>query len=193
MKIKQLFFLALLITTGATAQTLAVNTNDPATGTRVLITKNHRGSEITADDSVVKHGLAFFSAGYQSTLVQGKPVETYFIDLDMFHNDNKMGCIKQSENNVTLILEDGSEIKCFQMSETDCNDHAFKAAFALTTKEGTTAQMEENFKKLQAFSIKRIKVKTSESLLDYKIGSYPSDYIRAHFALIAKSLKNPVK
>lgn len=193
MKFKQLFLLLLLAGTAATAQTIAVNTTDAATNTRVIITKNHIGKEISVDDSVAKSGLAFFSAGYQSNTVNGKSIQTYFIDLDMFHNNNKLGCIKQSDNNVLLILEDGSEIQCFQMSDTECSHEAFKAAFALTTKESTASQMEDNFKKLQSVAITRIKVKTTEGLLDYKIKAKSSDHIKAHFALIAKTLQGSVK
>ena len=193
MKFKQLFLSLLLAGTAATAQTIAVNTNDAATNTRVIITKNHKGGEISVDDTVARNGLAFFSAGYQNTVVNGKPVETYFIDLDMFHNDNKLGCIKQSESNVVLVLEDGNEIQCLQISDTDCDPEAFKAAFALTTKNGTLKQMEENFKKLQSVAIKRIKITTTEDLIDYKITPKSSDYIKAHFALIAKTLQGSVK
>ncbi len=189
MKFKQFFLLLLLAGNVALAQTIAVNTNDAATGTKVIITKNHKGKEIAVEDSVAKTGLAFFSAGYQSTTVKGKAVETYFIDLDMFHNNNKLGCIEQSTNNVRLTLADGSEIECFQMSDTECGQDAFKAAFVLSPKNGSIAQMEDNFKKLQIVGIKRIKVTTTEGVLDYKISGKASDYMKAHFALIAKTIK----
>ncbi|MDV6169167.1 hypothetical protein R1T16_12095 [Flavobacterium sp. DG1-102-2] len=188
MKLKHLF-LALLIAGGAaTAQTIAVNTNDITTGTRVIMTRNHRGSDINVDDSVAKSGLLFFSAGYQRSTVKGQQVSTYFIDLDMFHNNNKLGCINQFSEDVTLVLEDGSEIKCFQMSDTECGQEAYKAAFALSAKKASAGQNEDNFKKLQQQKIVRIKVKTSESLLDYKIKPKASDTMKAHFALIEKTL-----
>lgn len=189
MKLKQSILLLLLAGNAALAQTIAVNTTDAATGTKVIITKNHKGKEIEVDDSIAKSGLAFFSAGYQSTTVKGKPVETYFIDLDMFHNNNKLGCIEQSSNNLELTLEDGSEIKCFQMSDTECGQEAYKAAFVLCSKDGSMAQMEDNFKKLKTVGIKRIKVTTTEGVLDYKIKGKASDYIKSHFALIDKTIK----
>jgi hypothetical protein len=193
MKFKQFFFLLLLAGNAAMAQTIAVNTNDTGTGARVIITKNHVGTELKVDDSVAKSGLVFFSAGYQSTTVNNKPVATYFIDLDMFHNNNKLGCIKQAGNNVTLTLADGSTIQCFQISETECGQEAFKAAFAIAPKNGTAEQMKENFKKLQSVAIEKITVKSTEGELDYKIKSKSSKYIMAHFALVEKTLNGSVK
>lgn len=189
MKFKHSFLMLLLAGTVATAQSIAVNTNDKATGTRQIITKNHKGKEIKVDDSVAKNGLLFFSAGYQSTIVNDKPVSTYFIDLDMFHNDNKLGCIKQFDNNVLILLEDGTEIQCFQISETECSPDAYKASFALTSKKGSLADMEKNFKKLQTVGISKIIVTTSESSVDYKIRFKSDDYMKAHFALVAKTLE----
>lgn len=193
MKLKQILLSMLLAGSAATAQTIAVNTTDAAEGTRVIMTKNHRGKELLVDDSVAKSGLAFFSAGYQSNVVKGKTMETYFIDLDLFHNDNKLGCIQQLANNVVLILEDGTEIQCFQISDTECSHEAFKAAFALTPKGGSTQQMLENFKKLQTVGIEKIKIKTTEGKLEYRIKSKSSDYIKAHFALVAKTIGGSVK
>lgn len=192
MKFKQLFISALLVGNAALAQTIAVNTTDAA-GNKVILTKNHKGSSLEVDDSVAKTGLVFFSVGYQSGMAKGKSIETYFIDLDIFHNDNKLGCINQSANNVTLILEDGSKIDCFQISDTDCGQEAFKAAFVLSAKGGSTEQMVENFKKLTKVGISKIKVKTSESSLEYKITSKSSDYIKNHFALVEKTLQGSVK
>jgi len=193
MKFKQFFFLLLLAGNAAMAQSIAVNTNDVAAGTRIIITKNHKGKEIEVDDTVAKSGLVFFSAGYQSIKINSKPVVTYFLDLDMFHNNNKLGCINQSTNNVLLTLADGSEIQCFQISDTDCGQQAYKAAFALAPKSGTPEQMHENFKKLQTVGIVRIKVTSTEGELDYKLKSKSTEYIKAHFALIEKTLNGEVK
>lgn len=189
MKFKQLLLLVLLAGNAAIAQNIAVNTNDVATGTRVIMTKNHKGTKLEVDDSVAKSGLAFFSAGYQSNIIKGKKVDTYFIDLDMFHNDNKLGCINQSENNVTLVLKDGSKIECFQISDTDCGQEAYKGAFALASKGGSEEEMQANFKKLLTTEISKIIVKTSESSLDYKMKAKSSEYMKKHFLLIEKTLK----
>jgi hypothetical protein len=191
MKLKQIFFLLLLTATVASAQTIDVNTSDAASGTRLILTKNHKGAKIDVDDTVSKTGLIFFSAGYQSSVVKDKKVETYFIDLDMFHNDNKLGCIKQSDNNVLLTLEDGTEIQCFQISDTECSHEAYKASFALTSKKGTLQDMEQNFKKLQTVAITKIEVTTTEGALVYKIRA--KDLLKAHFALVAKTLNGSVK
>lgn len=191
MKLKQLFLSLLFMAAGASAQSIDVNTNDTATGTRLILTKNHKGTALDVDDTVTKTGLVFFSAGYQSTNVKNNKVETYFIDLDMFHNNNKLGCIRQSDNNMLLILEDGTEIQCFQMSETECSHEAYKASFALTTKKGSAEEMEKNFKKLQTIAIAKIEIKTTEGALVYKVKA--KDYLKAHFALIDKTLNGSVK
>jgi len=191
MKFKQLLLLLLLAGNAAIAQQIAVNTNDD--GTRIVITKNYAGSTIVPDDTVVKTGLVFFSAGYQKTTVHNKEVETYFIDLDMFHNNNKLGCIKQGESNALITLEDGTEIQCFQISDTECSPQAFKAAFAIAPKGSSPSQMLENFKKLEKVAIAKIKITTTESVVVYKIRSGSSNYLKEHFALVEKTLKSPVK
>ncbi|PZR22178.1 MAG: hypothetical protein DI539_06225 [Flavobacterium psychrophilum] len=188
MKLRQIIFVLLLATASATAQTLAVNTNDTKTGSRLILTKNHKGKEITVDDSVAKNGLVFFSAGYQANTVTNKEVKIFYIDLDIYHHNNTIGCIKQSENNLILILEDGSEMQCFQMSDTDCSQEAYKAAFALNNKNGSFEENEKNFKKLQTVGITKIKVTTTETTQEYKTTSKSREYIKAHFALVAKTL-----
>ena len=195
MKIKFIQYLLLLLLAGnaAIAQQIAVNTNDAATGTRVIITKNHAGSTIVSDDTVVKTGLVFFSAGYQKTMINQKEVETYFIDLDIFHNNNKLGCIKQGESNIVITLEDGTEINGFQISDTECNPQSFKAAFAIAPKGATTTVMAENFKKMQNSPIAKIKITSTEGFLNYKIRSGSSKYIKDHFALVQKTLNSGVK
>lgn len=192
MKIRHFFLLMLLAGNAAMAQVIAVNKNDASTGTRIVTTRNHRGAKLEVDDSVAKSGLVFFSAGYQKATVNGKEVETYFIDLDIFHNDNKLGCIQQSAENLTLVLEDGSEIKCYQISDTECAHDAYKAAFALGSRSSTITDMQQNFKKLQSVGIEKIKIKTSESSLEYKMKSKSTDYMEGHFALIEKML-HPAK
>jgi len=193
MKIEQLFLLLLLAGNAALAQQIAVNTTDAATGTRIIMTKNHAGTTIVPDDTVVKTGLAFFSVGYQKTNVQNKEVETYFIDLDMFHDNNKLGCIKQGESNTLITLEDGTEIQCFQISDTECSPQAFKAAFALAPKGSSATQMKENFLKMQKVAIAKIKIKTTEGYINYKIRSGSSEYIKRHFSLVEKTLNSNTK
>lgn len=193
MKFKQLFLMLLLVGNAAIAQQLAVNTSDTASGTRIIITKNHAGTTIVADDTVVKTRLVFFSAGYQKTTVNNKEVETYFIDLDMFHNNNKLGCIKQGENNIVITLEDGTEIKGFQISDTECNPQAFKTAFAVAPKGSSVTVMAENFKKMQNSPIAKIKITTTEGFLNYKIRSGSSEYVKKHFALVEKTLNSTIK
>lgn len=193
MRFKQFFLLLLLAGTAATAQSIALNTTDKATGSRQVITKNHVGKEIKVEDSVAKYGLLFFSAGYQSTIINDKTLETYFIDLDMFHHDNKLGCINQLDNNVEITLEDGTQIECFQISDTECDPESYKASFALTSKKGSFADMTKNFKKLQTVAISKILIKTTEGRLLYKIRPSSKDDIKAHFALVAKTLNAEVK
>lgn len=189
MKLKQTL-LALMLLTGVTAlsQTIAINSTDAKTGDVTIQTTNHKGKDFVTDDSVAKKGLVFFSAGYQKTNVKGKSIESYFIDIDLYHHDNRLGCLKQGANNITLELEDGTEIKCFQISDTDCHHEAFKAAFAMTAKNGNLEEMEANFKKLQTVAVKRIIITTTERTLDYKVKDDAKDIIKAHFALVAKTL-----
>jgi hypothetical protein len=194
MKIKQLLLAVLLAGNAAVAQSIAINTTDAATGNRLVMTKNHKGQTLQFDDSVAKSGLAFFSVGYQSIpTAKGPTVETYFIDLDMFHNNNKLGCINQATNDVELTLEDGTKIECFQISDSDCGQESFKGAFALVGKDGSAEQMEQNFKKLLTTGITRIIVNPTEGELDYKISSKSSDFMKKHFALVEKTVHNQIK
>lgn len=190
MRLRQIIFLLLLSSVTATAQTLAVNTNDTKTGSRVILTKNHKGKKPEVDDSVAKTGLVFFSAGYQSHHVGNKDVKTFFIDLNIYHHNNTIGCIRQSANNLILVLEDKSEIQCFQISDTDCNEEEYKAAFALCPKDGRFEENEKNFKKLQTVGISKIKLITTETTQEYKIGSKSKDYMKANFELVSKTLNS---
>lgn len=190
MKLRQIIFLLLLSSVTATAQTLAVNTNDTKTGSRVILTKSYKGKKAEVEDSVANRGLVFFSAGYQSHHVGNKDIKTYFIDLNIYHHNNTIGCIRQSANNLILVLEDNSEIECFQISDTDCNQEEYKAAFALSKKNSHFEENEKNFKKLQTVGISKIKLITTETTQEYKIGSKSRNYMKANFELVSKTLNS---
>ncbi|RZL47561.1 MAG: hypothetical protein EOO93_25025 [Pedobacter sp.] len=148
--------------------------------------------------TVSNSGVLYFAAGYQSGKSGGKVSETYFIDLYIVHNDRRLGCMKELTSTATLILADGTEMECFQISETDCNKVAFKAAFALKARGGSDqATMEQNFKKLMTIEIAEINIKTTEKTEKFKIKSKEREYLKNHFALVDKTIKakpnNPQK
>lgn len=176
----------------ASAQTLAVNETDRSAGSRFIKTSNLRGAEHGMDDSVVKKGVVFFSAGYQSTGEGTKQLETYYIELDIVHHDNRLGCLEQN-GRMQLILDDGTRIDCFQISDTDCDPKTFLASFALMPKGGKPEEMKQNFEKLLLVPISRIDIFTSEKKMVYKIKNGSSDYMRQHFALIDKTVKGSSK
>ena len=194
MKMK-LIALACLLFYGiaAQAQTLAVNETDPATGNKLIKTSNLHGAEHDLDDSVVKSGVVFFSAGYQLTNPTQNPLETYYIDLNIVHNDNRLGCLEQLKSHIILTLDDGSAIECFQISDTDCDPNAYYASFALMPKGGNAAMMKQNFEKLIHTPIIRIEVVTSETKVVYKVKKGSMDYLKQHFALIDKTVKAATK
>ncbi|MCW4469955.1 hypothetical protein OGH69_13330 [Flavobacterium sp. MFBS3-15] len=194
MKMK-LIALACLLFCGiaAQAQTLLVNNTDSAAGTRIIKTNNHKGGELSLDDSVVKGGAVFFSAGYQSATTSGKLVETYFIDLNIVHNDNRLGCLQELDSRIVLTLADGTKIECFQISESDCDKVAYHATFALMPRGGKLDTMKENFEKLLGADIAEIAIITTEGKLEYKIKKSSRDYLKQHFALIDKTVKAATK
>jgi hypothetical protein len=177
----------------ASAQTLLVNNTDSAAGTRIIKTKNHKGGELSLDDSIVKGGAVFFSAGYQSAKTAGKTVETYFIELNIVHNDNRLGCLQELDSRVVLTMADGTKIECFQISESDCDNVAFHATFALMPKGGTLAAMRENFEKLMSGDVEEITILTTEGKLEYRTKKSSRDYLKQHFALIDKTVKAAAK
>ncbi|AWH84228.1 hypothetical protein HYN59_03470 [Flavobacterium album] len=185
--------LLLLISTAASAQTIFVNHADPATGSRVVQTNNQIGPQLDMDDSISKHGALFFAAGYQSATTAGKLVATYYIDLNIIHNDNRLGCLRQLESRIILTLEDGTKMECIQISDSDCDKAAFHAVFALMPKGGTTETMKQNFEKLINTGITEIKVITTEKELDYKIKKDFVPYLKKHFALIDKTVNGSAK
>lgn len=192
---KNFTLLACLLFLGAaaSAQTILVDNKDAATGTRMIKTDNQQGAKLDLDDSVVRGGAVFFSAGYQSAAPGGKLVETYFIDLNIVHNDNRLGCLQEFDSQVILTLTDGSKMECFQISESDCDKVAYHASFALMPRNGSPETMKQNFEKLMTTGISEILIVTTEGKLEYKIKTSSRDYIRKHFALIANTVKTGTK
>lgn len=176
----------------ASSQNIEVNTADASTGSRLLMTNNKRGLEFNIEDSVAREGALFFAVGYQGNSKDKKP-ETYFIDLDMVHNNNKLGCIEQFTSKALLSLEDGTVIECFQISDPDCGATSFKGAFALMAKGGKAVDMAANFQKLQTTAISKVKVFTTEGVLKYKIKKKDKEYLKKHFALVDQAVKRPAK
>ena len=190
MKITKLAFM-LLLCQAVAGQTLLVNTADKETGARTLITNNYKGAEITPDDSVARDGLVFFSAGYQETKAGSAMGQLYFIELNVVHKDNRLGCLEDGKSKVAFIFEDGSRIECIQISETNCDPVGFVAGFALMPKGGTLDTMKQNFSKLRVAEVARIEVFTSEKTMVYHIKSKAAVSIKSHFNLLNKTI-NPL-
>lgn len=184
-----LILMTLAFISSANSQVLEVNATDTEAGTRFIKTKNHVG-EPDLSDSVAKSGALFFSAGYQGGTVSGKTVETYFIELEIVHNDHRLGCLKSGESTIILKMADGSVIECFQISDSDCDKVTYRAAFALMGKKGTMAQMSENLQKLTNTEINEVKVVTTEGSLVYKIKQKEKQNLKNHFALVDKTVKS---
>ena len=185
--LKLLLVLSLIATAGY-SQKIEINTTDKATGNRFITTSNNKDGEFTIDDSVAQSGALFFAIGYQSNNSKGKQIQTYYIDLIMIHNDNRVGCVQQSTGKITLVLKDGSEMECYQISDDDCNPTDFKAAYALKARGESAAIMDSNFKKLMETEIVQIKVTTSEKTLNYKIKKEERQYLKNHFIVLNKTI-----
>ncbi|RZL47250.1 MAG: hypothetical protein EOO93_25230 [Pedobacter sp.] len=182
--------LFLLTSLSLSAQNIDANTYDAKTGERYITTRNYKGNKLELNHTVSSSGALYFAAGYQSGKSGEKISETYFIDLYIVHNDRRLGCMKEYTSTATLILADGTEMECFQISETDCNNVAFKAAFALKVRGGSDkTTMEENFKKLMTTEIVEIKIKTTEKIEKFKIKQREREYLKNHFILIDKTIK----
>ncbi|KGO86480.1 hypothetical protein Q765_11450 [Flavobacterium rivuli WB 3.3-2 = DSM 21788] len=187
MKLKLL--LLVLACQGVFAQTIQMNSVDKNTGTRTIITNNHKTGELAPDDSIVRNGLVFFSAGYQHINKSGNNTDVYFIELNIVHKDNTMGCLKDGEGKIIITFEDGTTAECSQISETDCDPVGYNTAFALMPKKGTSAIMKQNFDKLLTTEIKTIKVFTTEKSPSFTVKTVSKPYIMKHFALLDKTIK----
>jgi hypothetical protein len=183
---------AVICSQASMAQSIAVNIIDKQTGSRFIQTSNQKGKDINIDDSVAKVGAVFFAAGYQGT-ADDKGVQSYFIDLNVIHNDNRNGCLSDGVSKAILIFSDESQMECMQISETDCGLTAFKGVFALMPKGGAKTDMQANFEKLQNTEIEKIVIVTTEKELTYKVKKESKAYIKKHFALLASTIKTQAK
>jgi hypothetical protein len=181
----------LLFIQASRAQSIALNTKDPETGDRFILTSNKKGPDADVDDSVARAGIVLFAVGYQADKDGKLPI--YFIDLNIVHNDNRTGCLKEKESLLELTLSDDTKISCMQISETDCGLGAFKGVFALMPKGGTAQDMQSNFEKLLKADIREMELTTSEKTLKYKTKSDSREYIKKHFALLASTIKTTAK
>ena len=187
MKLKLL--LLLLVCQGALAQRLLMNSVDKNTGTRTILTNNSRTGELGTDDTVVRNGMVFFSAGYQKVKTNGAPADVYFIELNIVHKDNRLGCLKNGESKIILTFKDGTKAECSQISDTDCDAVGFIAAFALMPKKGTQDVMKQNFEKLLSTDVTNIELFTSEKSVLFNVKNTSKPIIKAHFALLDKTIK----
>ena len=187
MKLKLL--LLLMLCHGVFAQTIQTNSVDKNSGTRTIITNNYKGGSLTPDDSIVRDGLIFFSAGYQKINKPGIAADLYFIELNIVHKDDTLGCLKDGEGKIIINFADGTTAECSQISETDCDAVGFNTAFALMPKNGSIAIMKQNFDKLLTTEIKSIKVFTTEKSPSFTVKTVSKPYIMKHFALLDKTIK----
>lgn len=186
---KQTLLIAMLLLGGFTkAQSILVNETDKETGTRLILTKGFAGSEVTIDDSVVRRGTVFFSAGYQEVKVNETKTPLYFIELNIVHNDLRIGCLKQETSKIVLELEDDSKMECMQISPTECDPVGFTGDFVLMPKGGKIAEMTANLKKLESVAIKKITVFTTETEVVYIIKDKCKPVLEKHFSLLEQTL-----
>ena len=171
------------------AQRLEVNNVDPKTGSKTFITSNHVGADVTWDDTVTRNGMLFFSAGYTSDNKNNTLVETYFIDLSIIHNDARLGCLMHNTGKIIITFTDGTTAECMQVSDNSCDKLAFNAGYALTPRGSSVNVMKQTFDNLLVKDIKSIEVFTSETSVKYPIKTQKIDYIKAHFALLDKRIK----
>ncbi len=183
-----LISLSLLPTGLLYGQTLAVNSIDRETGNTLVLTRNTRHAEMKIDDSVVKDGAVFFAVGCNKVKAAGKTIESYFIELDLVHNDNRLGCLEERTGRAELLLEDGTVVECFQISPSDCDRTAFKGGYALMKRGEKPEVTKANLDKLTTTAIKKIVIYTSEKRLEFNVKPREKDYLKKHFALIAKTM-----
>jgi hypothetical protein len=187
-KLLLLISLSLLPAGLSYGQTIAVNSTDRKTGNTLVLTSNTRHEEMKMDDSVVYDGAVFFAVGCNKIKDAGKAIESYFIELDLVHNDNRLGCLDERTGRAELHLEDGSVVECFQISPSDCDRTAFKGAYALMKRGEKPEVTKANLDKLTTTAIKKIIVYTSEKRLEFNVKPREKDYLKKHFALIAKTM-----
>lgn len=179
--------LLLLLCQGAIAQTLFVNSIDKSTGAKTIITRNSKTSELNPDDTVARNGMVFLSAGYQK--LQNVAVEIYYVELNMLHKDNRLGCMETGKSKIVITFKDGTTAECSQISEVDCDPVGFTSAFALMPKNGSQEEMKKNFEKLSTTDINTIEVFTTEKSIKYMIRTAAKPTIKSRFALLDKSIK----
>jgi len=182
-------FALLFVAQSSVAQRFEVNDVDPKTGSKTFITSNHVGADVMWDDTVTRNGMLFFSAGYTSDIKNNTAVETYFIDLSMIHNDARLGCLMHNSGKIIITFTDGTTAECMQVSDNSCDKLAFNAGYALMPRGDYTNKMRQTFDNLLVKDIKSIEVFTSETTIKYPIKSQKMDYIKAHFALLDKRIK----
>lgn len=188
MTTKCLIAALVFVTNILSAQGIDINTSENS-GNRYITTKNYRGTSISVSDNVVTSGAVFFSAGYQYRVLDSGNVESYFINIDMVHNDNRIGCLKEYTSKLFLILEDDSKIECFQVSESDCGPNSYTATFVLMDRGGNATLMRKNFDELLNKKINKIQVYTSEKVLDYNVKQSFKPYLKKHFEVLEKAIK----
>lgn len=178
----------LLLSASCFAQKIDVSVKDSITGARTIFTELPKAVSTDESETIVNNGVVFFSAGYQDVKVKDALKGLYLISLNIVHRDKRVGCLKQESGKVVLVLEDGSEITCSQVSATDCDPVGFMSDFMLVQKDGKEADMKANFLKLQTVLIKKIRVITSETTIPFVVKQQARLQLREHFKLVAAEL-----
>lgn len=179
---------ALLCALTASAQSIDINTINKETGLRSILTKNTDKAAPEQDDSVVRNGTVYFSAGYQEVPAGKGKRGIYFFELNLVHNDARVGCLTQENGKVVLGFEDGTEMECIQISATDCDNVGFVANFMLGTRTSEEADIKANFEKLQRTPLKKIVVHTTEKAIRYNIKTISQPVLSKHFTVVANAL-----
>lgn len=180
---------ALLVSASCFAQRIDVSVKDTISGARTIYTELPKSISADERETVVNNGIVFFSAGYQDVKVPGGQKGLYLISLNIVHRDKRVGCLKQESGKIILVLEDGSEITCSQISATDCDPVGFVADFVLAQNGQTAAEMKTNFLKLQTVLIKKILVVASETTIPFVVKQRARPLLREHFRLVAAELE----
>lgn len=173
--------LFLFISINALSQRISINKIDEFTDEKIIKTDASIGSNWSGSDNIAKgiFNYVFLSNKY----IEGNHKK---ITTTLQITVGTMICVSPNNGAIILLLEDNSKIQFNQTSKIDCQTNAIIVDYSA----GDTFEDQLfNFKKLSTIKINKIRIYTTDSVIDLEIKDKKKEIIKETFQLLLTNIR----
>lgn len=188
---KKILLVIILFSTYLTSQNIRIeyDENDDFNGNRTIETAYQFKKWPKKSDFIDTNNELVFSLKYIKSPTIEKPA--YLLNF-IINSSVDLGCLSEYEGKIILLLENGLQIECFQISKTSCSNYP-SASYVFDFRRDVNlydaaVSSSVYLKEIQKSPLKKIRIFATNGYKDYEIKSDKRNIITEHYNAIQKIL-----